>query len=44
MEILSVDYTNPESYNGKSLVTGVLGIRDSGIGMTAVGGFNRVLL
>ena len=44
LEVLNMDYTNPESFEGKSLVTGLLGLRDPGIGMTAVSGFNRALL
>jgi len=39
-----MDYTSPDSFEGKSLVTGHLGLRDPGLGMTAVAGFNRALL
>lgn len=45
LELLSHDYTDPETTeDGQSLVTGVLGVRDSGLGMGAVQGFNRALL
>ncbi len=44
VEILNFDYTDPEDFDGRSLVTGLLGVRDSGLGMSAVAGFNRALI